>query len=316
MKIANLINSRDSNQLARLVWITFAAILLVIVAFTSYYYWDRYVHVGDKSPVDLGVENLEQLVRENPQDPEARVALAQYYFQNGAYSDSLAQADQVLEAYPDNENAVYVLGMSYVQLGQFEAAIKPLQQFADIRSEGQMANADSTLETALYYLGTSYVHLNQPNEAITALAQALEIIPTDADAMYQLGLAYGQTDQHELAVEQYINAVRFVPDFTEAYHGMVESYTALSRPNYVAYARGMEAFSLKDYEGARPHLEEAIAGLPEFAPAYVGMGLVLEQFGELEEAKTHLERALTLDPGNFLANHALGRVQMLIDENL
>ncbi len=316
MKIANLISSKNSNQLARLVWITFAAILVVIVAFSSYYYWDRYVYVGDKSPVDLGVEKLEQTVRENPEDPEARVALAQYYFQNSAYSDSLSQAQQVLEAYPDNDNAIYILGMSYVQLGQFEAAIEPLQQFADIRSEGQMANADSTRETALYYLGTSYVHLNQTNEAITALSQALEIIPTDADAMYQLGLAYAQIDQHETAVVQYINAVRFVPDFTEAYHAMAESYEALSRPSYVAYARGMEAFSLKDYEGARPQLEQAIAGLPEFAPAYVGMGLVLEQFGELEEAKTHLERALALDPENFLAKHTLGRVQMLIDENL
>lgn len=314
MKISNLIDLQDSRQLSRMVWLALTAVLLVIVAFSGYYYWDRYIHVGDRSPLEIGVEHLEAMVRENPQDPQARVALAQYYFENGVYEKAIEQSQQVLAAYPDDDNALFVLGMSYIQSGQTEAAFESLLQFADIRREAPMARTDTVLETALYFLGQSYVETNQPDKAIDVLQEALLINAADADAMYQLGLAYALQGQHKEAITQYEEAVRFVPDFIEAYSGMIASYSALDMVDHVAYARGMEAFSLKDYETARTHLDVATANLPDFAPAFVGLGLVQEQMGDLQGAQSSFEYVLELDPGNFMATHALGRVQLRLSE--
>lgn len=314
MKIMNLIDLQDSRQLSRMVWLTLAAVFIVIVAFSGYYYWDRYVYLDDQSPLEIGVEHLEAMVRENPEDPQARVALAQYYFENGVYEKAIEQAQQVLAAYPDDDNALFVLGMSYIQSGQTEAAFEPLLQFTDSRRESPMARSDTVLQTALYFLGQSYVETNQPDKAVEVLKEALLINAADADAMYQLGLAYALQGQHEEAITQYEEAVRFVPDFIEAYQGMIASYGALGMTDHVAYARGMEAFSLKDYETARTHLDAATANLPDFAPAFVGLGLVQEQLGDLQGAQTNFEYVLELDPGNFMATHALGRVQLRLSE--
>ncbi|VAW42522.1 hypothetical protein MNBD_CHLOROFLEXI01-1459 [hydrothermal vent metagenome] len=314
MKITNLIDLQDSRQLRRMVWLALAAVLIVAASFGGYYYWDRYIYLDDRSPLEIGVEHLEEMVRQNPQDPQTRVALAQYYFENGVYEKAIAQSEQVLAAFPDNDNALFVLGMSYIQSGQTEAAFEPLLQFADIRRESSMPRTDTVLETALYFLGQSYVETNQPDKAVEVLTEALLINAADADAMYQLGLAYTLQGQHEEAIGQYAEAVRFVPDFIEAYGGMITSYSALDWVDYVAYARGMEAFSLKDYETARTHLDVAATNLPEFAPAFVGLGLVQEQLGDLQGAQANFEYVLELDSGNFMATHALGRVQLKLDE--
>ncbi len=71
----------------------------------------------------------------------------------------------------------------------------------------------------------------------------------------------------------------------------------------------MEAFSTSAYAVARTHLESAVNNIPDFAPAYLGLGLVLEELAEYEAAQSYLEHVLELDPGNFMARHALGRVQ-------
>ena len=126
-------------------------------------------------------------------------------------------------------------------------------------------------------------------------------------------MEYANTVQHQEANQQFHNAVRFVPDFAEAYHSMYQSYTALDQPAYVAYARGMEAFSLQDYGVAKTHLESAQAELPEYVPLYIGLGLVYEQLGDLGAAVISLEHALELEPDNFLARNTLGRIQLALE---
>jgi tetratricopeptide (TPR) repeat protein len=172
-----------------------------------------------------------------------------------------------------------------------------------------MARTDNALEAAYYFLGESYVRLGRAAEAIPPLEAALVISPVDADALYQLGLAYHADGQPELAVQRYHEAVRLVPDFVEVYQAMVDSYSALERPDHVTYAQGMVAFSQKDYQAAAAHLEQATEALPDFAPAFLGLGLAYENLSRLQPALSAVERALELDPGGFAARQALGRIQ-------
>lgn len=314
MKLSNLMTTMQTNErlVDRLLWFVLVVLLIVTAVFAGYYYWDRYLHIGDQSPLDRGVQHLEQLVRENPQDPDARVSLAQYYFDNGAYAEASGQAQQVLSAFPDNESAQFILGVSLIQNGEFATAVPPLLAFTTTRQESPMAGNDTVLETALYYLGFSYMALNQPQQAIPVLEQALTINHTDADAMHQLGKAYTATNQHEQAIVQYQNAARFVPDFVEVYQGMVNSYTALSQTDHADYAMGMVAYSQLDYTTAESYLKSAATNLPNFAPVHVGLGLTYEMLGNLPAAEASLQQALTIEPGDFLANHALGRIQQAL----
>ncbi len=315
------LNSQKRRQLStrgiqRLIWLVLAALATSLVLFGGYYYWDRYVHLGDKSPLELDIEQMEEIIRKDPQNPEARVAIAEHYLNQGMYPEALDQTKQVLSAYPENESALLVSGIAYVRLNQPEAALDPLEKFTALRKDQPMAGADTILEAAYYFLGESYVKLDRPAEAITALEAALAISSTDADAIYQLGRAYQANNQPEAALERYHKAVRFVPDFIEAYSGMIESYSTLDQPDFVAYARGMQAFSLQDYGTAQTHLEHATKALPDFAPAFLGMGLTCEKLGDSEAALDAIQRALDLNPNDFAAQQALGRIQAAMNNDL
>jgi tetratricopeptide (TPR) repeat protein len=242
-----------------------------------------------------------------------RIALAETYLAAEQYAEALDQATQVLVLYPENAPALLIAGLANAYLDRPQASLDPLKRFVALRKDEPMAGLDSALEAAYYFLGESYVKLGQPAEAIPVLEAALVINRTDADALYQLGLAYQASGQPEAALERYHKAVRLVPDFLEAYQGMITSYSALGQPHSVAYARGMEAFCLQDYESALPYLEQATTSLPDFAPAFLGLGLTYERLGRLDEALAAIQRVIDLDPGDFAAQQTLGRLQAALN---
>ena len=299
----------DNRFLTRLIFLVGVLLLLVVLVFAGIYYWDRYVHLGDQSPIQRSLNQLEQAVRDNPKDIEARISLAEMYLVDQKYGDAIVQASQVYKADPQNERSQFVLGVSYASLGKFSQAIPVLESFTSNRLTSPMANSDQALEAALYYLGSSYIETNQSAEAIKALTQALLINKTDADAMYKLGQAYARSNQPDQAIVQYDKAVRFVPDFQEAYQGMLEIYLTQNKTEYVHYARGMLAYSQKDLKKAKSELETSVNTLNNFAPLYVGLGSTYEELGETENAVQALTKALALDPNNFTAQQALGRIQ-------
>lgn len=314
MKLSDVIRKvqdflSDANQVKRIVIYAAIALGLALVSFGGYYYWDRYVHVGDQSPISLSIQELEKAAKEHPDNPEIRLSLAESYLLGNQYDEAIKQAGEVLKAFPDNDRAMFIVGVGYASKGNSEEAIPPLEQFVEIRSKAATAGMDSSLETALYYLARSYIDLGRYEDAIPKLEQALKINSTDSDAHYLLGQAYARTGQHEKAIASYMEATRFVPNFTEAYQGMVESYTALNKPDYAAYASGMVAYSMRDYPTARKELEQATQTLTDFAPLYVGLGLTCEELGDLACAETNLLKALQIDPNDFTAAQALGRVQ-------
>jgi len=310
IKQINLPTRRDPDNrlLTRVVLALLAAVVLTVGAFAAYYYWDRYVAIGDQSPVERNIAHLEQMVRKNPGDAETRLSLAQYYLENTMDAKALSQAQQILTAYPDSEGALFIIGVASGRSGQPQAALEPLEKLAEIRRKAPMANIDTVLQATLYYLGENYVKLNTPEKAIAVLGEALVIDHTDADALYQLGMAYAQSGQHRLAVEQWQQAVLFVPDHVDAYRQLANSYDALAMPDHATYARAMAAYSSQDYTQARISLEQAAARLPDFLAVHLGLGLTYEHLKEFQLATQSYRRVLAADPHNLVATYGLERI--------
>lgn len=305
----------NNRSLSRLVRVSFVALTLLVVFFATYYYWDRYVFLGDQTPTQLGITRLETTVNQNPNDPAARLALAQAYIEDEQNVKAVEQAQLALSIQPDAQGALLLLGIAYTQNEQPQQAIDFLDQFVTLRRDAPNAAVDRTLAAALYYLGRNYLALDQADKAVSVLSEAIGIDHTDADAMYQLGRAYSLAGKHDLAVDAYQNAVRFVPDFLEAYQAMIGSYTALNQESLANYARGMEAFSSKDYAAARDFLEQAVSNLPDFVPVHLGLALTYEQLGEFNLALDSATHALEIDPHNFTANALFERISDAQNEN-
>lgn len=305
----------NTYQLQRVVILSGVLLALLAVSFGTYYYSDRYVSpANDVSPIEKNISEMEEAVRKDPQNADMRLALAEAYFTAKNYGAAIEQAQEVIKTSPEKEGAFFILGMAYSSSQQYDQAILPLTKFVEIRETSEMANVDQALETALYFLGESYMQTGKPQEAIPFLTRALEINQTDADALYKLGFAYAQTGQHEQAITYYEKAALFVPNFAEVYDGMAKSFDALGQANKAAYARGMLAYSIDDFETARIELEQIAIQMPDYAPVFIGLALTYEKIDDLEKAKTSAEAALLIDPNNFSAQQTLGRIQAAMNK--
>ena len=306
---------KDDRQLSRIIILAGCLLLLMVAGFGIYYYNDRYVHTDAASPVGQSIAAMEKDLQKDPRNNDLRIALAENYLLNGEYDKALAGASQVLGEVPDNDRALLVIGVTYASTGKPAEAIEPLKRFAAIRSAADTSKFDIGLETGLYYLGESYLKVGKPEDAIPALQQAMEINPTSSDDSYLLGTAYAKTGQHELAIASFEEAVLFVPDFADAYQGMLDSYNALGKKDQADYARGMVAYSIKDYGTAAAELEQVVKLLPDFAPAHLGLGLSYEGLGNLTAARDSVSKALEIEPDYFAAQQALGRIEATLGAN-
>jgi tetratricopeptide (TPR) repeat protein len=313
-KLKDLFN--DTHQLTRIVILLGVLLVVAVVSFGSYYYYDRYYQPQPKS-AQVNLELAEQAAASDPQNLDKRLALAETYMMNGRWNDAIVQAAEILAANPEEkylQRAWLVMGVSSHQLGNYNDAIDPLTQFVDARKDEEMPGVDKQLQAAAYYLGDSYLLLGKPQEAIAPLEKAVNWSQTDADSMYKLGLAYAGVEEYEKAADMFHAATTFVPDYLEAYVGLAAAYDGLNKPELALYARGMMAFSQKDYEQARDLLLESAQGEPNFAPTFAGLGRTHEGLKDLPNAKAAYEAALQIDGDNFTASNGLQRVEAMMEK--
>jgi len=74
------------------------------------------------------------------------------------------------------------------------------------------------------------------------------------------------------------------------------------------YARGRGQRANRDDAGAEASYREALTLRPDFAEAWISLGILLKQAGRFTEAESAQRAALRLDPRNFLAHLNLGNV--------
>jgi tetratricopeptide (TPR) repeat protein len=303
----------DTRQLTRIVILAGVLLVLVVATFGGYYYYDRYYSNQPTTSENI-IAQAQQVVEKNPQDPEARLGLAEVYMLNRSYDDALGEANQVMAAFPDNQHAWLVVGVANALKGNPNDAVEPLQKYFDANKDSDMPGLNKTLQSAAFYLGDSYLQLNQPDKAVPVLEKAVEWSQTDSDAMVKLGTAYIAVQRYENAVNMFQAATRFVPNYTEAYQGMAIAFQALNDGDYVNYANGMVAYSKKDYKVALDLLQKASQAKLDFVPAIDGLGLTYEGLGDLNNAKSSYETALKLIPEDFTAKTGLQRVEAQLNK--
>lgn len=308
LKVLNDRFFSTNAQVRRIIILVTILIVAGVVSFGSYYYYDRYytneIPVSEKS-----ITEAEQAVRDDPTNPDARLALAETYMLYGRYDEAVPLALQVQKEYPDNLRCDFVLGISYSNTGKPDQALEPLQKFIDSRKDEEMPGLDKQLQAASYYLGDSYMQLNQPDKAIAPLENAVNWSQTDADSMYKLGVAYASIKDYPKAINMFHAATTFVPDYLEAYDAMASAYDITQQPDLANYARGMMAYSKKDYQGALDLLLKSAQAKPDFAPTFAGLGRTYEAIKDLPNAKISYETALKIDPNNFTASIGIQRVE-------
>ncbi|MBI1915102.1 MAG: tetratricopeptide repeat protein [Planctomycetes bacterium] len=132
--------------------------------------------------------------------------------------------------------------------------------------------------------------------------------PADARAYVGLGRNLIQRGDAQGAERALLSALRLAPDNVRAHY-------QLARLLYERAAQrrrqgGDPAELRQQFRAAADHARRAIAGKPDLAEAHLILGQALQEDGQTDEARRHLEQAVRLSkPGDTRAQEALSKLK-------
>ena len=201
-------------------------------------------------------------------DIDKALQLAFEYYQAENFQQVEHICTKILKEKPNNADAMCLLGMLYLQLGNYDFAIKHLQKAVQL---------NPNLAYAHYNLGNALQDKGQLDEAITCFQKAIQLNPDIADAHNNLGNAFHDKGQIDEAITCYQKALQLNPYFVDAYYNLGNALQG----------KGQLDEAITCYQ-------KALQIDPEFAYAYNNLGNALQGKGQLDEAVTCYQKAVQL----------------------
>jgi len=225
--------------------------------------------------VAAGPSHVPPAVRELLQ----RAAAAQQHGQLAVAADLCLQA---LRQKRDCFDALYRLGMLYIQQGRYDDAFEPLR--AALAAKPDAVEVLSDFGVLLHMRG-------RLDEALASFNKALALAPTYANAHNNRGKLLADLSRPEEALASYERALASRADFAEALNN-----------------RGLILQRLGDQAAALASYDQALAVRPSYTRALNNRGTALAELGRHEEALTSYVRALMQQPGYAEAHFNRGNV--------
>jgi superkiller protein 3 len=232
--------------------------------------------------------------------------LGQAYVENGDFEKAIPPLEQALQLSPDMVPAHQLLGYALLAQGFAEQAVPHLAKADDVAA-----------------LGIAQLEAGQLSEAVEHLQTALAKRPNDPDLLYYFGRASGLLSKRSIdtLVEAY-------PDSARTHQAMAENYYVL-RQMPQAEKEFLEAIRLRPdlpkvhfelglvYAGASnwPKAEEAFRAETKLQPgnaeAAYSLGNALLQQGKVQEARAELKQSDRLQPKMPETLYQLGKAAAL-----
>jgi predicted O-linked N-acetylglucosamine transferase (SPINDLY family) len=208
-----------------------------------------------------------------------RAAAAQQRGQLAAAADLCLQA---VRQKADCFDALYRLGMLYLQQGRYDDAFEPLR--AALAAKPDAVEVLSDFGVLLHMRG-------RLDAALASFDKALALAPSYANAHNNRGKLLADLSRPEEALASYERALAARADFAEAFNN-----------------RGLILQRLGDHAAALASYDKALAVRPSYTRALNNRGTALAELGRYEEALTSYVRALTQQPSYAEAHFNRGNV--------
>jgi type IV pilus assembly protein PilF len=176
-------------------------------------------------------------------------------------------------------------------------------------------------------IGERLLARNDTSKALEQFLKAQEINPDDPYLQYDLALTYDMKGVLDKAEHHLKEAIKLKPDYSDAYNYLgfvyfrqgkvqeaIEAYNKAldnllyENPQEAQLNLGVAYLSLKQYQKAKVHLEEAIRLVPTFVAAYNSLGKTYEGLGQYDKARKAYEKALEFNPDYVDSNLNLGKL--------
>jgi tetratricopeptide (TPR) repeat protein len=244
------------------------------------------------------------------------LALARQHHQNGRLQAAEQLYRRILQADPDQADAIHLLGVIAHQLGQPELAVEYMKR--SIALNGQVADFH-------YNLAKVHHESGRLAEAIASYRHALALNPNSAETHHNLGNLYKDLGTLEEAAACFRRASELKPNFAEAQNNLGSVLRQQGRLDEAigCYRRALDlspgsielqtnlAGAFQDqgkWEEAATCLGQALALNPGHAEAHLCLGNVFKEQARWDEAIACYRRAVEIKPGLVAAHNNLGLV--------
>ena len=278
----------------------------------------------DSGKLEEAIQKLKQLRAATPEAKGVEHRLGAAYYKKGDFLEAESAFARAIEENPQDREAIQLRGLSLFQLGRPEEAIPYLKQ---VQSWIGGANVDAS-----YVLGLCYLHTQNYEEARRSFAQVYGVPPESAPAHlflarmllrqgydpiaeqnaqraaaidpklplvhYLLGEFYLYKSNVQKAIEEFALEQKLNPAYAGTYDRLGDSYSRIGR-----------------YDDAERALQRAILLDATATGPYILMGKVLIKKKDFLSATTYLQKALRMDPANYISHHLMGEAYRGLGRN-
>jgi tetratricopeptide (TPR) repeat protein len=233
---------------------------------------------------------LEQVVRMNPEDPDAHYDLGEAYWRLSKYGDAAESYEEVIRIAPGHFDARYSLALAYARLGRREEALAVCKEAVRV---------DPVNAAAYFGLGSEAAFIARNRAAGTARHDGSHLAATPVDWTEALpGPSEKSQAQNDFLQMEVLKRAT-------ASEGSAEAYSRLGR------ACGEAGL----YEQAAEAFEQTIRMDPNNATAYLSLGVSCDRLGRYEAAVDAYKQAIRLRPDDALMYRNLGIAYAHLDRH-
>ncbi|MEO8606235.1 MAG: tetratricopeptide repeat protein [Chloroflexota bacterium] len=228
---------------------------------------------------------------------DANYGCAILYVERGKVYMNLDQDETAIQDFkqavkldPNNNSALFRLGVVYINQGDYEQAITYLNQ----------SIAVCTVNCYLDYLerGIAYGQSGNQDAAIADYSKSIELNPDDYSGYYSRGYIYISQANYEAALDDFNHAI---PLCTQDCHNPY-------------FLRGLIYGQFGDYEKSIDDLNHAIELNPDFAQSYASRGNIYYMQGDYTQALSDLSQGVSLNTGDVNAVEARAEVYFALGQ--
>lgn len=277
--------------------------------------------------LDDAADVLEQNIKTHPRAMRSSVLLGDIYAQLGEYEKAKQRYEAAIRVYPGSASAYYGAASACIALGKTDESKQLMEKFNALKASEEQAHRDAVqthdgvfpvrFGVAEVYvaagrvclvhddpqtaercfrrgaevypqhpecsdlLASLYDRQGRTHEAIAALRRWREHDPENRRVYSRLGSLYARLGDFEGAEEAFVGAIRAAPQEGRGYAALAGLYLQADRK----------------LPEAKTLAQEAVEHDPR-ARHYLLLSLACQKNGELGEARSAIEQAAALEPGN------------------
>jgi tetratricopeptide (TPR) repeat protein len=283
------------------------------------HYWRLHYDLSyDPSLIDSLKRTLIDQIKQNPDNPEHYLQLADFYFNTGNYSNSSKMYLIALERRKNDYDAKVGLAASLAMQGEYKQSqavfadllrhdykaknstsfLNVLVAVDKLEESKKLEEGDIYLTLAFAYRYLSITDLRKQTDCVYYADKAISIDDRLDGAFFCKGIMYLKQEQYDQALKEFLRVVEINPSCADAYYRM----------GYIYGIHGDLEKELSSYKRAVDWGEN------DSPYAYYLGKVLLNKYDDVKQANIYFKKAYEMNPANHQALSMYGSTMLLLND--